>query len=401
MQSKDKELKAIVDPCERCGACLPVCPLYAVTGREIAVARGKNAVVRALLEEGIEADEAVSKALDFCLLCKACVTACPNKVKTDEAMELARQKVAEKVGNSFAHKATGTLMQSPALIKLASTAIDLTKAVKLDRLIGKIVPLGLPEQYQSVLAGPRALPSNPDYRASKPKEFKKVAYFKGCAMKLFFPEVAESTIKVLQRVSEVCVPESVCCGMPHIAHGMGDTADELAQTTIETFAGYDDIITDCGSCGGALKSYAKRFVHDEKWASLAEDFSRKVMGFTEYLAMVGYEPQIKQAVTVTYHDSCHLVRGQGIKNPPRVLLKKAADYREMPGADTCCGGAGTFNIDFPEASDKVLAEKVNNIKKTGAIVVATECPACMLQLARAAGKNGFKVAHISQVLSNS
>lgn len=402
MRPIEKELTNIVNQCERCGACLPVCPLYAITGREISVARGKNAAIRAMLGNGAAVNAELQEALDFCLLCKACTTACPNKVSTDEAMELAREKVAQTLGNSLSHKLTGKVMQYPLIVNMASKVLSLCKATKLDCIVGKVLPIGsCSKKYQSMFVGPQALSGIKSFSKNENSKFEKVAYFKGCAMKMFFPEAAESTISVLGKVSAVSVPDSVCCGMPHMAHGMGEIADKLAKETINTFEGYDAIITDCGSCGSALKSYAARFAGDEKWQNRAKKFSSKVMGFTEYLSVVGYEPKLKQEITVTYHDSCHLSRGQGIKNQPRELLKKAANFIELPEASVCCGGAGTFQVDFPEISDKILAAKIKNINSTKAALVAAECPACMLQLAKGEGKNEFQVVHISQILANS
>ena len=102
----------------------------------------------------------------------------------------------------------------------------------------------------------------------------------------------------------------------------------------------------------------------------------------------------------TYHDPCHLVRGQGIRREPRDLLGATGRFVEMEEADTCCGGAGSFHIDYPDIAAKILAKKRANIERTGAAVVVTGCPGCLIQLSKAAKASGgkFKAMHISQVI---
>ena len=124
------------------------------------------------------------------------------------------------------------------------------------------------------------------------------------------------------------------------------------------------------------------------------------MDLTEYLMSVGYKPRQKTNATITFHEPCHLGRGQGVRKQPRELLKEAGNYVEMKGADACCGGAGSFHIDYPEISASLLDKKRINIENTHADIVVTECPTCLVQMNKAAERSGgkFKVMHISQVL---
>ena len=390
-------MKALVNQCDRCGACLAACPLYAAAGRESSVARGKIAVARAILENALPADSAAKQQMDFCLLCKSCTAACPNKVPTDEIMALARQRFADEKGVSFFHRIIGVFLESNLMIAMAAKAIAFSKKVGIAKLLPSSFPLGCSEIYQESVSGPRGLSgeSEPNFQEVAGK---KVAYFKGCAMKLFFPEAAKSSVRILSKNAEITVPESVCCGMPHIAHGMGEFAERLAKRNMTAFAEADLIVTDCASCGSVLKSYGKRFAKDDEWSERAKVFSAKVMGLSEYLASAGYVPPRKDGLKTTYHDPCHLVRGQGIRQEPRMLLRQVGDYQELLKADVCCGGAGTFHIEFPEISDQILAEKHCNISKTGAVIIVTECPACLLQLSKGLDGKNYEVLHISQVL---
>jgi glycolate oxidase iron-sulfur subunit len=180
---------------------------------------------------------------------------------------------------------------------------------------------------------------------------------------------------------------------------MGDTFLELAKANIALFEDADIVVTDCASCGGALKHLASHFEADSEWRDRATAFSSKIMDLTEYLVRAGYRSDVKRDTTFTFHDPCHLVRGQGIRSQPRQLLKSAGTFREMKESDTCCGGAGTFHMDHPEAAGQILDRKRDNIEKTGAEVVVTACPGCLIQLTRAAEASGkFKAMHISQVI---
>lgn len=397
--SLDK-IQATVNQCDRCGACLTVCPVYAVTHRETAVARGKLATVRAMIEGGLTADSKIATAFEFCLLCKACTENCPSKVRTDEAMIEARQYTAEKLGRRIKHQLIAGLLGNNVLIGLATGTLKLSRKAGLNGLLRSLVPMEhTKSHFQEMAMGPAALPSLPEMTRPNMPQHARIAYFQGCAMKMFFPAASQATMKLLNKTAEVITTESVCCGMPQLVHGMANQAYALAKKNIISFANVDRIITDCASCGSSLKEYGHRLATDPKWAEQAREFSKKVMGLSEYLYEVGYHPTRKSALKVTYHDPCHLVRGQGIKKQPRELLKQVSEYVEMPQADKCCGGAGTFYLDFPEAAQKILTEKVKTIISTGVDIVVTECPACLMQLAKGEQQSGhFEVLHISQVL---
>jgi glycolate oxidase iron-sulfur subunit len=393
-------IKELVNNCDRCGTCLTVCPLYAVKPWEASAARGKNSIARVVAEEALAIDDAVVKAMNYCLLCKACTANCPSKIKTDEAMILVREHIAKKCGIAVSHKAIAFLMGSRLCVDLAAKAMAVMKLFRLDKLLAGIMPREFARsQFQRMLAGPAILEGSAERMPEKAVTGKRIAYFKGCAMKMMFPDAAASSLKLLQQTADVTVPESDCCGMPHLAHGMREQAMLLAKSNIDRFGDFDLIVTDCASCGSMLKEYGHLFREDAKWKDKAAAFSRKVRGLSEYLHASGYSPHHKKDVVITYHDPCHLVRGQGIKKQPRELLKAAGKYVEMPNADVCCGGAGTFQIDFPEESQKILQKKFAGVRQTKAQILVTECPACLIQMAKInTTDEKFKVMHISQVL---
>jgi glycolate oxidase iron-sulfur subunit len=217
---------------------------------------------------------------------------------------------------------------------------------------------------------------------------------------MLFPAASAETSNILQITTPLILKDNVCCGLPHLAHGMRGEFLTLAKENIRLYEGVDVVVSDCASCSGMLKHIGSYFDDDPVWKDRAAAFSRKAMDLTEYLVNVDYQPRQQVDVTFTYHDPCHLVRGQGITEQPRNLLKAAGIFVEMNEADTCCGGAGSFHVDYPDISANILAKKRANIEKTGADIVVTACPGCLIQLTKAAQDSGnkFKAMHISQVI---
>jgi glycolate oxidase iron-sulfur subunit len=356
-----------------------------------------------MLDGGIEIDASSAEALNYCLLCKACVVNCPSKIKTDEAMIKAREYVRDKTGISFVHLLIGSVMKNNTLIAFASKVLKIAQKTGIAAVLPKgLIPIEFTrKQYQRMFAGPAGIPASVQCTESSalPEGKPKVAYFKGCAMKLLFPDVSADSVRVLSKVSTVDVVDNFCCGMMHKAHGMRKEALQLARTNMKLFENYDIVVTDCASCGSALKEYASLFSEDADWRDKAATFSSKVKGFSEYLYFVGYQPEYKASVNISYHDPCHLVRSQSVKSQPRAILEKAGNFIESAKADMCCGGGGTFHIDFPEVSGKILAEKDAAFRKTGADVIVTECPGCLVQLSKLCAEGApYKVMHISQVI---
>lgn len=398
-----KEAHNIVSQCDRCGSCLTVCPLFGTKDIEASSARGKNNIARGLAQGILEPTPEVLKAADFCLMCKACVANCPSKVKTDEAMILVRQHFASHHGGaSLKYKAIGTVMKNRTLVKLSAGALSILRKTRINRL----VPYGMaPDQfsrdrYLAAFAGPAALGTSVPVSERVISPYDKIAYFDGCGMRMMFPEAAAETVKILATVTEPKLINNVCCGLPHLVHGLRSDFMELAKENISVFEKADIIVSDCASCSDTLKHIASYFADDPNWKDRAAAFSRKVMGLTEYLAKVEYKPRQRADVTLTFHEPCHQGRGQGVKQQPRELLKAAANYVEMRGADTCCGGAGTFHMDYSDIAASLLNKKQANIEDTGAQIVVTECPACLVQMTKAAARSGgkFRAMHISQVI---
>ena len=230
------------------------------------------------------------------------------------------------------------------------------------------------------------------------KTIKRAGYFIGCATNLIFTGVADATIRVLTSNDvEVVIPEGqVCCGIPVYTSGDLKNARKLAESNLRTFRGLDIdcIVTDCASCSAAQK-------HEIEELMGVRPFDVPVYDLNEFLVNVIEIKRdfIELPLNVTYHDPCHLGRGQDIYSEPREILKMipGLNFMEMEDADDCCGGAGTFSYTHHELSRKVGARKVKNIRKTGADFVATPCPSCTMQIDDLLNHEGMNVRTIHHV----
>jgi glycolate oxidase iron-sulfur subunit len=235
----------------------------------------------------------------------------------------------------------------------------------------------------------------------------RVAFFAGCVAQIMFNELNEATVRVLQRNGcEVVVPAGqVCCGALAVHAGEREGARQLAQKNMEVFPGdsFDAIVTNAAGCGSTLKEYEMLFPPGSEQHERGRIFSRKVKDVTEFLAAAGLTQALRETrLRVTYQDSCHLAHGQKIKDAPRKLLHMVpgVELVEMFNSDHCCGSAGVYNVQHPEMAMALLDEKMVLAKATGANVVATANPGCMLQLRAGMARSGSgqRVMHVVELL---
>jgi glycolate oxidase iron-sulfur subunit len=205
----------------------------------------------------------------------------------------------------------------------------------------------------------------------------------------------------------ITVLNNTCCGRPAHAYGDLDAAREIARRNVERLAlarDFDAVVSECGSCSAHLKEYGRLLEGDAVFADRAAALAGKVKSFSEFLVALG--PQAKMAEvqgTVTYHDPCHLSnRFSKVTAQPRALLKAIPGlaYTELPEADWCCGAAGSYTFLHHTEAAGVLDRKMANVEKTGAAILATECPACLMHLTYGVRKKGLpvQVRHLSQLL---
>ncbi len=407
--------------CMRCGFCLAVCPTYALTNRERSSPRGRAALARAVAEGKLEFTPAVGEEAFFCLDCKACSTACPSGVRVGTIMEFCRSQ--EQVFHPPSLPAgmlrdfiLKRMLPSPALMETSLLPLRLYQRIGLQWAVRR---LGINRFMPDVLAKLEGLlpPLSRPLRLEIPplvpalgKRRGRVAFFLGCAMSLVFPEVSRQTVRVLsQQGFDVITPGDVkCCGAPHLAEGDRETARRLALINLEIFLGTDAdaIVTDCAGCGCALKEYGELLDGRAGHERLGR-FRAKIRDISEFLAEAGIRTEELEPVplSVTYHEPCHLVHGQGLSGPPRQVIGKipGVELREMKESSWCCGMAGSFALKEFETSRALLERKLAHVKATGAAALVTANPGCHLQLASGIRELGMTqpVLHIVELFGRS
>jgi len=409
---------SVVQQCMHCGLCLPTCPTYDATKIERHSPRGRIALMRAIADGEMEATQAFGEEMYYCLGCLACTTACPAGVDYAELFEHARAEVEEQevLANptrSFIRNLTiGWLFMDLRRLEILGVGLRLYQKLGIQRLVRAS---GILRLLPSRLRGMESM--TPDVRdrfsaelipeqsrpANSPKH--RVAMLTGCVQDLIYSEVNRDTVEVLLRNGcEVHTPpEQDCCGSLHAHNGEWSLAQEMARRNIDRIPpeNYDAIISNAGGCGSHLKHYAKLLKDDPHYAPLAKLWDSKVKDVHEWLLEIGIEqPSAGQPDrNVTYHESCHLSHGQNIVGEPRVLLRTIPNLHltELPEANWCCGSAGVYNLTQPETADDLQARKIRHVRSTGAKIVATGNPGCMLQLVNGAGKENLDVRVVHPV----
>lgn len=397
--------------CIRCGLCLAVCPTYRESLSETESPRGRVMLARKALGGELELSPNFKDQMQKCMACLACNEICPVGIKPAD-LALNMRYVAEQIEPSaWKEKLFGGLLPHPRRMEWGTWPLRLYQKLGLRWLANRLrVTRLLPAQLRDLERQLPPVPGRPlrgrlpEVTPAQGEKRRRVGFFLGCAQNLLFAEESEAAVRVMARNGcEVITPHDVqCCGMPAVGYGRQEIMREMAKHNIALFEGLDveAVITDCATCGAMLKEYAHYLAKDESWAGRAEAFSHKVRDVSEFLAEIPLDkPPGRIEARVTYHDPCHLVRGQGVTAQPRQLLGmiEGLELVEMQEADWCCGSAGSQLITHYHDSLAILERKVDNVEATGADYVASGCPGCQMQLTvglKRRGLNGhMEVVH--------
>jgi glycolate oxidase iron-sulfur subunit len=409
--------------CIHCGLCLSFCPTYAELGNELDSPRGRIYLMRAVAEGRLDYTPIVRKHLDSCLGCRACETACPSGVQYGRLIEAARTGVEaarEKAGTKgWVRKAAlRGILPYPRRLAAAAALLGFYQKSGLQRLVrasGILKGMGRLAELEALT--PCATPVSvrrrveagaPEGRADRAS----TALLTGCVMQISFGEVNLATVRVLaENGHRVLVPkDQVCCGALHGHSGDRETARDLARRNIDVFlnSGADFIVTNSAGCGSMMKEYGDLLEEDPAYHEKAERLAAKVRDVSEILVEQGFRPPApskrkagETPVAVTYHEACHLAHGQKVRKPPREILRAipGVELRELTESDWCCGSAGIYNLTQPKMARQLLDRKVRHILETGASVVATANPGCIIQIAAGLEGKGVRILHPVELLA--
>jgi heterodisulfide reductase subunit D len=351
--------------CNRCGFCLAVCPVYTAKGREWATPRGKNALIRAIIEGKIDWTPEIEETIFRCTGCRLCTQTCFPAVETNQGVLAGRQCLVDR-------------NQYPKVIDRVVEALEKNYNISSE-----------PNENRSMWM--ESLEDLPEHRFRKEKA--RVIYFVGCVAS-FYPMAHKIPLTFVQILTKANVDftllggEEWCCGFPLIQAGMKEKMEKLVKHNEERIktAGAETVVFACPSCYHTWKE------HYNAGAELLHS--------TQFIDRLISEGKIKfhdrQQKTVTYHDPCDLGRNSGIYDPPRNILKKIPDLKlvELEGnrqLSVCCGGGGDLEMVDPELSAAIAQRKIEEIQRTGAEEVVTSCQQCIRTILGYARKNKIKL----------
>jgi glycolate oxidase iron-sulfur subunit len=393
-----QDLRSGLDACVHCGFCLSACPTYLALDDENDSPRGRLVLMRALLDGRVDAGDAdLSRHLDQCLGCRGCETACPSGVPYGHLLEATRAQLRERQPLPWLARIVLAVFARGWLLTPALFVARVVRGSGLAAIAARVLPRGLafPAAMLASTSRPGAtswIPTSRMDRASasnvRDDSTLRTAVLTGCVMEGLLPSVNRATERVLAHNGHqlVTAPEQVCCGALHAHAGDLRTARTLARRNIAAFeqSGAEQIAMNSAGCGAMCRDYGALLADDPAWAERAAAFSAKVRDVSELLAAAGPKPTraTTRRTRVAWDAPCHLEHAQRVKLPPMQVLAAIGNItaQPLPDSDQCCGSAGIFTLIQPELSARVLAPKLARIRESGAEVVATANPGCLMQI---------------------
>lgn len=418
----------VLSSCIHCGLCLPACPTYLATGREVESPRGRIYLISQWQKDEILPTPRMESHLDSCLGCLGCQTACPSGVNYEEIITAARIELTSRKKNFlrflmrfifskvltnddlllFSGKMLHFWQKTMGREPISNFRNTLSPQIKNHYFFKPI----LDKLCDFELFTPKVQEHKPLLEATGNMSEMRANLFKGCVMDVFYNHVNQNAINLMARANnkntQVLVPEQTCCGALAMHAGEEDIAKDLAWKNIEYFEkNTDPIVVTSAGCGAMLKSYPHMFKNENEHKR-AEAFALRVQDISEYLndKDLGSGSPVKE--NVTYHAACHLVHAQKVSSEPVSLLSQISNQEgghliPLIEAEHCCGSAGIYNLLNTSLSLRVLDRKLDHLERTGASCVVTGNPGCMLQLEAGIKKRGLgvRVCHLAEILDES
>lgn len=228
-----------------------------------------------------------------------------------------------------------------------------------------------------------------------------------CLGDMFSPEVGVAIVRLLRRLGVVVdfPAGQTCCGLPLFNSGYHAEAARVAVRTLTLFEASDYVVVPSGSCAWMVKHEYPGLMPDERTKALAEERAGRTYELSQFLVNVLDRSEFDSAVKgrITYHDSCHLLRGLHESATPRRILRKlrGAEFVELPGSDECCGFGGSFSVRLPEVSTSILDRKLANVEATGAACVVACDAGCLMQMSGGLSRrrSTVRAVHLAELLA--
>lgn len=237
----------------------------------------------------------------------------------------------------------------------------------------------------------------------------RVSLFVTCLIDAIYPQVGVSTVKLLRRLGvEVDFPPAqTCCGQPAFNSGYSDAAREAGRQLLLAFAESEYIVAPSGSCISMIHHYYPALFAGEPEAREVEAFVAKCYELSQFIVDVLGQKDLggRMDAVATYHTSCHMTRGLGVREAPLELLSHIEGLQFVPLslAEECCGFGGTFAVKLADLSTAMADDKISHVEKTGADVLVGSDMACLMHLGGRIGKRKVpvRVMHLAELLEAS
>jgi iron-sulfur cluster protein len=401
--------------CVRCGSCANVCPIYSLVGGHNYghVYMGAIGLILTYFYHGHKNARAI---VQNCLNCQACKAVCPAGIDLPHLIketycEVLKGEEKLPVKNRLLRRVLKDRRLFHFILRRASLA---QRPLARGEGFLRHLPFFFGKEHEF-----RSLPviARTPFRDLWPKLYQKVenpryrvALFGGCLVDFVYPEQGVALLTALkdQGVQVEYPLGQTCCGLPAKMMGEKEVAKEVALQNLAALdpADYDYVLTLCASCGSHIKEAYPKLLAGTPAAVKAEQLMGKLIDFSSFLTRVlKVKPERfkdGKKAKVAYHSPCHLCRGLGVVKEPRDLLAIAGlEYVPTKDEDSCCGMGGSYSMDFPEVSAEVLKKKLDAVEETGADLLVTDCPGCVLQLKGGMDKRGgkVKVKHIAEAVA--
>lgn len=395
--------------CVHCGLCLESCPTYLLTRAEMDSPRGRIYLMKGLAEGQLKLDDDVVRHLDLCLGCRGCETACPSGVHYGRLLERARGYVEKnhprRLGDALRRAAIGAIFPYPARVRAMLWPLRVADRLKLRGVLIRLMPRGLRDWIALVpdTARPPALRPEPSAPAA---DGPLALVHHGCVAQVLTPSENLNTERALAEAGYrlARLDNTVCCGALDLHDGNLARGLEFARTNVRMLkrAGAEAIVSAASGCAAAIASYGELLKHDPELASAAREVSARATDLSSLLLQRGTRTG-RLDCTVTYHDSCHLAHGMGVREAPRKVLASIPGVRliEMTESDLCCGSAGSYNLVESAMAHRLAQRKADNIEATGADYVVLGNPGCEFQIAAELKRRGsrVRVVHMADFLA--
>ena len=395
--------------CVHCGLCLESCPTYLLTRAEMDSPRGRIYLMKSLAEGRIKLDDVVVRHFDSCLGCRGCETACPSGVHYGRLLERTRDFIERNhrrgLIDAFRHAAVRFIFPYPARLRAMLWPLRAAERLKMRGVVRRLMPRALREWIDLV---PEQIEVSAVYpQATWPNSAGPVAVVHhGCVAEVLTPWENRNTERALAAAGYrvVQLEPTVCCGALDLHDGNLRRGLDFARRNVRALkrCGADAIVSAASGCAAAIASYGELLKDDPELAKDAREVSARATDLSALLLARG-KPAGRLECAVTYHDSCHLVHGMGVREGPRTLLGSIPGVRlvEMAESDLCCGSAGSYNLLESAMAHQLARRKADNIEATGADYVVLGNPGCEFQIAAELRRRGsrIRVMHLADFLA--